>query len=562
MKKQLYLLVALASAMFFAGCDKDDEEKTISKIEIVEGVENQTGDGKTLQMKVGQKIQLHAQHFPERLDQPTYSWKSSNTNVVQAGYGGYVTAINTGTATVTVTTELGVETKCVITVGLTAVKEINLETDNKLKLIEDPDGEDYYQLNMIIGGTYTFNPITTPDSASYKYNLVYVTVDEGFAYSSDAFIKLFKEGQRLTENGILQIRGENLDVTTSGTITPKQVGTTDVIVVSPDSLYAHKRIHVSISPILEKDIVLSDSVITMEKGETKEIVATVKPDITTFKELSVDNISGNGTDNIINCQVTESDRIRIVALEEGEATFDVSVCSGMTNGVNYGKQVTNVFRKCRVKVLPISVKGLTLDKGSIDMVNGTTAKLNATISPYNAKNQNIDWSSRNPNVVTISTDPNNPGTCTISAIAKGTAYVTATSQDGNHYQQCLVNVGLLTDFLSSESTGISTVFSSNTGMNNKLSFNIINNSNVDIQLTYCEIINSVTGNTIAGCSSFSDPIVRANSTVDYTLSGRWLNIEDNAKPIVKSTILYDGTYYEIRSSYSSDYELRKLGMIK
>ena len=75
---------------------------------------------------------------------------------------------------------------------------------------------------------------------------------------------------------------------------------------------------------------------------------------------------------------------------------------------------------------PIKVSGITLSQTSLTMTaNGQTASLTATVTPDNVANKNITWSSSNSSVATVSANG------TVTAVANGTADITATAADGS-----------------------------------------------------------------------------------------------------------------------------------
>jgi hypothetical protein len=84
----------------------------------------------------------------------------------------------------------------------------------------------------------------------------------------------------------------------------------------------------------------------------------------------------------------------------------------------------------------VPVTGVTLDRNSIvlDMGNGNTATLTATVQPTNASNKNVNWTSSAPNIATV-----NNGT--VTAVSAGTAMITVTTADGNKTATCSVTVG-------------------------------------------------------------------------------------------------------------------------
>ena len=85
---------------------------------------------------------------------------------------------------------------------------------------------------------------------------------------------------------------------------------------------------------------------------------------------------------------------------------------------------------------PVKVSSITLNQTSLTMTSkGQTASLTATVSPGNAENKNITWSSSNSSVATVNANG------TITAVANGTADITATAADGSGVSaKCSVTV--------------------------------------------------------------------------------------------------------------------------
>ena len=82
-----------------------------------------------------------------------------------------------------------------------------------------------------------------------------------------------------------------------------------------------------------------------------------------------------------------------------------------------------------------AVAGVGLNRTALILgVRGSTGQLTATVSPATAVNKNVTWNSNNPAVATVSS------TGLITAIARGTATVTATTADGGFGAPCAVTV--------------------------------------------------------------------------------------------------------------------------
>jgi len=79
--------------------------------------------------------------------------------------------------------------------------------------------------------------------------------------------------------------------------------------------------------------------------------------------------------------------------------------------------------------------GVSLDKTSLTLTVGKTAKLTATVSPANAPNKVVTWSTSDSSVATV------VGAGNVSAVGEGTATITVTSKaDTTKKAQCTVKV--------------------------------------------------------------------------------------------------------------------------
>ena len=85
---------------------------------------------------------------------------------------------------------------------------------------------------------------------------------------------------------------------------------------------------------------------------------------------------------------------------------------------------------------PVMVSSITLSQTSLTLTSkGQTASLAATVSPGNAENKSITWSSSDNSIVTVDTYG------TVTAVANGTADITATADDGSGVSaKCSVTV--------------------------------------------------------------------------------------------------------------------------
>ncbi len=81
----------------------------------------------------------------------------------------------------------------------------------------------------------------------------------------------------------------------------------------------------------------------------------------------------------------------------------------------------------------VNVTGITLDKNTLSIMEGNEAIINATITPSNATNRSVTWTSSNTSVATVKAGE-------ITAISQGTTTITATTDDGGYTATCSVTV--------------------------------------------------------------------------------------------------------------------------
>lgn len=81
----------------------------------------------------------------------------------------------------------------------------------------------------------------------------------------------------------------------------------------------------------------------------------------------------------------------------------------------------------------VAVESVSLDQETLTLAEGENAKLTATVLPENATNKNVTWTSDNPDVATVEGG-------TVTAVAAGSANITATTEDGGHTATCAVTV--------------------------------------------------------------------------------------------------------------------------
>ena len=121
-----------------------------------------------------------------------------------------------------------------------------------------------------------------------------------------------------------------------------------------------------------------------------------------------------------------------LTIESGQ-TLDIPSGASLNTGdytltVDGGTLTGNVTGKVTYKVT-----GVSLSNDSLTLDVGDTETLTPTITPDNATNKNVTWSSDNESVASV-----NDGV--VTAVAPGTANITVTTEDGQYKAVCAVTV--------------------------------------------------------------------------------------------------------------------------
>lgn len=193
------------------------------------------------------------------------------------------------------------------------------------------------------------------------------------------------------------------------TVTAKAVvTTTNGMPILTKTATAKCTVTVTDNTIPATNIELDASSKTMTVGEKAKLTATVKPDDSTDKVTWKSN-----NDKIVS--VDENGNITALAVGETE----VIATAGSVSAV------------CKVTVEGVKVSEVKLDKTSVSLKAGETAQLTATVTPDNATDKTVTWTSSNEKIATVADGK-------ITAVAPGTATITATS--GDKSATCTVTV--------------------------------------------------------------------------------------------------------------------------
>ena len=196
----------------------------------------------------------------------------------------------------------------------------------------------------------------------------------------------------------------------SGTVTAKSAGTATITATASDGSgkKATCTVTVTSASVSVTGVSLNKSSVSLTVGGTLTLTATVSP-----SNASVKSVNWSSSNTSV---ATVSASGLITAKSAGTATITATAADGS------GKKAT-----CTVTVAKatVSVTGVSLDRTSVSLNVGDTQTVKATVSPSNASVNDVNWSSSNASVATVN------GSGKITAIAAGTATITATAADGS-----------------------------------------------------------------------------------------------------------------------------------
>ena len=206
-------------------------------------------------------------------------------------------------------------------------------------------------------------------------------------------------------------------IVSSGLITARAVGNARITATAKDGSNKSAYIDIEVTPVLVTKITLLPTSKTIEVGDTFTLTKTIAPSNATNKEVEWE--SSNSSVATISGGV-------VTAVGTGTATITATAKDG--SGCKATCSVT-------VNAKPIKVTSITLSDTSINLTKGSTKALTATVSPSNATEQGVTWSSNSSTVASVSTSG------LVTAKKTGTATITATAKDGSGIKTtCTVKV--------------------------------------------------------------------------------------------------------------------------
>ena len=325
-------------------------------------------------INTGQTYKLSATIYPSNATNKGITWASDNYSVASVSSDGTITAKTTGTAKITAKSADGGKTAtCSVTVKQATVGVTGITLDKT-------------SLNLKEGETATLKSTITPSNASNK----------GASWS--------------TSNSSVAV------IATDGTVIAKSEGTATITIKTSDGGYtATCKVTVSSAKVSVTGVSMNNTSLSLMEGKTATLSATVSPSNATDKTVTWSS-SNNSVASVSSTGV-------VTAKAAGSATI--------TAKTNDGSKTASC--SIIVTAATIAVTGVSLDKTSHSLSSGWTFYLHETITPSNATDKSVTWSSSNTSVATV-----NSGT--VTAKSRGTAIITVKTNDGGKTASCTVIV--------------------------------------------------------------------------------------------------------------------------
>lgn len=346
--------------------DNPEAVETVT-VTVKDYVENITADKTEITLDEGEKDKITVTVTPDDATNPGVTYESSDEKVVKVDGNGNIEAVGEGTATITVTSKDDPSKTDTVTVTVkkpfVPVEEIIVE---KTEIVLNPGDREYIRVSV------------KPDDAT----------DKGVTYTS----------------------GDNSVVTVDekGNVTAVGLGTTTVTITSRDNPDVKKVITVTVEkPFVGVEGVEADrETITIRKGETDKITATVKPGDATNQELTYES----SNESVV--KVDENGNI--TAVGEGRAIITVA-------------SKEDPFKRDQVLIIvekeKVPVTSVEASKEEMNLIPGAYESIVVKVNPEDATDKSVTYTSSNPEVARVDDKGN------VVAVGEGEAIITIASKD-------------------------------------------------------------------------------------------------------------------------------------
>ncbi len=218
-----------------------------------------------------------------------------------------------------------------------------------------------------------------------------------------------------TEQGVLWSSSNTAAATVDGNGLVTAVAAGDAIItatsVANSSITDTASITVTPSQVQVTAIAVNSTRASIPDNETEQFTAVVNPMNATSSEVTWSS-SNTGVATI------DASTGLVTAISPGATNIVAAATDG--SGVTGSAGLT-------VTASPIAVTGITVSSGRASIPDNETEHFTAEVTPVNADNSTVTWSSSNPAVATV-----NISTGVVTAVSAGTTTIIATAMDGSN----------------------------------------------------------------------------------------------------------------------------------
>ena len=370
-----FLSLSLLGVLLLGSC-----QIRVPKEEII-SVTQVTLSQATAEMVIGETVQLIATVLPANANEKSVNWASSAQSVAGVDQTGKVTALAEGSSTITASCG-GKSATCQVTVSKAIVPVASVTLDRT-------------ELELTVGDETQLVATVSPADATDKTLLWLSSNPMAVSVDQDGRLKALSEGSA-------------------------------VVTASAGGKSATCRITVKKAVIPVGSVSLDRIVLSLEAGQSTTLVATVSPADATDKTVtwssSDASVATVGQDGLV------------TAVKEGTA-----VITAAAGGKSATCEVT-----VRKKVIPVTA--VSISRTSLQLIKGQSESLTATVSPADATDKTVTWSSSDATVVSVDQ------TGKVNALNGGAATVTASA--GEYSATCRVTVTVPVTGISLDRTAL------------------------------------------------------------------------------------------------------------
>ena len=223
-----------------------------------------------------------------------------------------------------------------------------------------------------------------------------------------------------------------------GNIEGKNEGITIITAKSSNGKMATCKVEVKSSIIAVTGILLDKTALSLTKGDTATLVATINPTNATNKNITW----SSSNDNIVSVS-----NGNITAKNEGTATITATSSNGKTATCTISVKLPEVKPVVKPIVKPVEVSSITLRETDCTIAVNTSLQLNATVLPTNASNKTITWSSSDNSIAKV--DKNG----VVKGIKPGKVTITVKTSN-NKTATCIIRVNIPAKSISLNKTSL------------------------------------------------------------------------------------------------------------